>query len=278
MVTNRQLDDFPSIKFAIETALLDLENGGSRILIDSKFTREEAGIPINGLIWMGNKKDMVTQIEDKLNKGFSCLKLKVGAIHFDDELDILSAIREQFSERDLELRLDANGAFHPSMALHKLNRLSDFKIHSIEQPIMPGLFDEMAELCRISPIPIALDEELIGVKSTENRKQLLKIIKPAYIILKPSMLGGFNNTNEWIKLAIESDIGWWITSALESNIGLSAIAQYTYALGIKIPQGLGTGLLYSNNIKSPLYLSKDYLWFNKNNQWNYSFLKKQSIC
>lgn len=278
IIAKKKIEAYPSIQFAIETALLDLENGGRRVLIDSKFTKEEAGIHINGLIWMGDKRDMVSQIEEKLNKGFRCLKLKVGAINFEDELDVLSAIREQFSKEVLEIRLDANGAFHPSEVLKKLNQFSEFHIHSIEQPLMPGLIDESAELCRVSPIPIALDEELIGIKSSENRKRIIQIIKPAYVIIKPSLLGGFNIANDWIKLAIENQVGWWITSALESNIGLNAIAQYAYALGVYIPQGLGTGLLYRNNIPSPLYLSKDYLWYSKTNPWNYTNLKKQSIC
>jgi len=261
------LDKYPSIAFGLETALLDLAAKGSKELFPSPFTTGTAGIPINGLIWMGDKAFMEKQISEKIAVGYRCIKLKIGANDFDTELDIIAAIRNRFSPADIEIRLDANGAFSPQDALHKLSQLSVFKIHSIEQPIRQRQLNAMAELCARSPIPIVLDEELIGVNSTD-KEALLQKIMPAYIILKPSLLGGFKQSEEWIQLAKKYNIGWWATSALESNIGLNAIAQWTATLGSRIPHGLGTGQLYHNNIPSPLVIEKANLYYRPENKWD----------
>ena len=263
------LDDFPSIAFGLETALLDLEAKGSKILFPSAFTEEKTGIPINGLVWMGDKEYMQKQIREKIAAGYRCIKLKVGAIDFETELEIISCIRQQFTADDIEIRLDANGGFNPGNALKKLEKLAVFSIHSIEQPIKPRQFDAMAELCLKSPIPIVLDEELIGVKPLE-KETILEQIKPAYIILKPSLIGGFRESEEWIRLAEKQNIGWWITSALEANIGLNDIAQWTYTLNSELPQGLGTGQLYHNNIPSPLEIRDAKLFYNPQINWDLS--------
>ena len=230
---------FPSIAFGLETALLDLKARGSKCLFPSAFTRGETGIPINGLVWMGDKDFMQKQIREKIAAGYHCIKLKVGALDFETELEIISGIRQQFPPEDIELRLDANGGFTPTDALERLEKLATFQIHSIEQPIRKKQFDAMAELCQQSPIPIVLDEELIGVRS-EDKEFILEKIKPAYIILKPSLVGGFRQSEEWIRLAEKHSIAWWITSALEAYIGLNAIAQWTFTLNSQLPQGLGT--------------------------------------
>ena len=263
------LEEYPSIAFGLETALLDLAAKGSECLFPSAFTEGNAGIPINGLVWMGDKVFMQKQIKEKIEAGYQCIKLKIGANDFNTELEILTAIRQQFSSEDIEIRLDANGAFHPQEALEKLNKLSVFGIHSIEQPIRQQQFDAMADICARSPIPIVLDEELIGVKPW-NMDALLQKIKPAYIILKPSLLGGFKPSEEWIRLAEKYNIGWWITSALEANIGLNAIAQWTATLGSPLPQGLGTGQLYHNNIPSPLEIENAKLYYRKENKWDFN--------
>src|ERR1035437_498240 len=260
------LYDYPSIAFGLETALFDLAAKGSKCLFQTSFTEGKTGIPINGLVWMGDKAFMEKQIREKIASGYKCIKLKVGANEFDTELGILSAIRKQFSATDLEIRLDANGAFNPKDALERLNKLSVFNVHSIEQPIRQHQFEEMADLCSNSPIPIVLDEELIGVKAAD-REPLLEKIKPAYIILKPSLIGGFKESQEWISLAEKHNIGWWITSALEANIGLNAIAQWTSTLGSILPQGLGTGQLYHNNIPSPLVIEHATLFYKPEYEW-----------
>lgn len=259
---------FPSVQFAIETALLDLENNGRRLLFPTSFTKGRDSIKINGLIWMGSVEFMRTQIKEKIEEGYLCIKLKIGSLNFDKEISILKEIRSQFSQEKIELRLDANGAFSPTDALEKLKRLSDFHIHSIEQPIKAGQYEKMAKLCQQTPIPIALDEELIGINKPEAKRKLLAEIKPQYIILKPSLLGGFDKSSEWIKTATEHQIGWWVTSALESNIGLNAIAQWTYQLNNSMPQGLGTGKLFSNNIPSPLQIKDAKLFYLPKNNWN----------
>jgi o-succinylbenzoate synthase len=264
--TTIDLIEYPSISFGLETALLDLAANGSKDLFTSPFTTGTAGIPINGLIWMGDKAFMEKQISEKIAGGYRCIKLKIGANDFNTELDIIAAIRNRFSPDDIEIRLDANGAFSPQDALEKLNRLSVFSIHSIEQPIRQQQLNAMAELCARSPIPIVLDEELIGVNSPDNEALLQKIM-PAYIILKPSLLGGFKQSEEWIQLAKKYNIGWWVTSALEANIGLNAIAQWTATLGSPMPQGLGTGQLYHNNIPSPLAIEKANLYYKPENKW-----------
>jgi o-succinylbenzoate synthase len=260
-----ELNAWPSIRFGLETALLDLKNGGDQILFPSAFTRGEEGIPINGLIWMGTPEFMKQQIRSKLESGFRCIKLKIGALDFKTEFELLKDIRKEFSADEITLRVDANGAYSLKTALENLKRLADLQIHSIEQPIEAGRWNEMAELCRKSPIPIGLDEELIGISSRFEMQKLLETIHPAYLILKPSLHGGFTGCEKWIEMAEKYNSGWWITSALESNIGLNAIAQWTFQLNPKGEQGLGTGQLFSNNFDAPLVIEGDRLWFRKVN-------------
>lgn len=265
------LIEFPSIQFGVEMAFLSLASENPFLLFPSAFTNSLKSIPINGLIWMGNEAFMKQQIEEKLADGFHCLKLKIGAIDFEEELKLLSYIRQNFTPEQVEIRVDANGAFNKSKALNKLNQLTEFKLHSIEQPIQKNNTDSMSELCKMSPIPIALDEELIGVFSFEEKEQLLVKIKPQYIILKPSFVGGFRGANEWILLAKKHNIKWWITSALESNIGLNAIAQWTYLKQNSLPQGLGTGALFTNNFDCQLEVSNGQLWFKKDKEFVFDF-------
>ncbi|AOW20236.1 o-succinylbenzoate synthase [Urechidicola croceus] len=265
-----ELREFPSIQFGLEQALLSLKSKSIFELFPSNFTRGKESISINGLIWMGSKEFMKEQIKDKLEAGFTTIKMKIGAIDFDVELELLKSIRTNFSTNEIELRVDANGAFHPDEALEKLKELSEFDIHSIEQPIKQGQPFEMARLCSQTPLPIALDEELIGVFDVTKKKELLQIIQPQYIILKPSLVGGFSGSNEWIEEAAKNNISWWITSALESNVGLNAIAQFTHNLNVKMPQGLGTGSLFTNNIDSPLKVRKGHLHYDKDINWNFN--------
>jgi len=262
-----RLRDFPSILFGLETALADLKNGGKRIIYPSTFSEGKSSIRINGLIWMGTKAEMQKQIQDKIEQGFSCIKLKIGAIDFDAELDLLKNIRQEFDAGTIELRVDANGAFSPADALRKLEALSKLNIHSIEQPIKAGQWQEMAQLCANTPLPIALDEELIGINDLSQKRLLLETIRPQYIILKPSLHGGFAGSEEWIKLANEQHIDWWATSALESNIGLNAIAQWCATQKNEMPQGLGTGQLYTNNFESPLSLTGENLFYDHQKVW-----------
>lgn len=254
-----RLRPYPSILFGLETAFRHFERGTAS-LWDTPFSRGEQGIPINGLIWMGSYTHMLSQIEAKMQAGFRCIKLKIGAIHFEEELSLLKIIRRHFSAKEIELRVDANGAFSPAEALEKLKRLSELDLHSIEQPIRAGQWDSMARLSQLSPLPIALDEELIGVHSKSRKKELLETIHPQYIILKPSLHGGLRGSQEWIAEASQLGIGWWITSALESNIGLNAIAQWCATLHNPLPQGLGTGALFTDNIPMPLEVRGDELW------------------
>ncbi|MFI1771358.1 o-succinylbenzoate synthase [Thalassobellus citreus] len=265
-----ELIEFPSIQFGLETALKSLESQNKFELFPSKFTEGENSIPINGLIWMGTEAFMKQQIIEKIEAGFTCIKMKIGAIDFQTEINLIKSIRKEFSSKDIELRVDANGAFLPSEALEKLKILSDFDLHSIEQPIKQGQIEAMASLCKNTPLPIALDEELIGIFSVTNKETLLQTINPQYIILKPSLVGGFKGSNEWIEIAEKHKMGWWITSALESNIGLNAIAQYTYTKQSSLPQGLGTGGLFTNNFDSPLQVKKGSLHYNKNNNWKFN--------
>lgn len=259
--------EFPSIQFGIEMAFESLNSENPFVLFPSDFTNGTKSMQINGLVWMGEEAFMKQQIEEKLADGFKCIKLKIGAINFDQELQLLRLIRTHFSPEEVEIRVDANGSFDSNEALHKLKQLSEFKLHSIEQPIQKNYTDSMAELCKNTPFPIALDEELIGVFTIEGKETLLHKIKPQYIILKPSFVGGFRGTQEWISLAEKHNIGWWITSALESNIGLNAIAQWTYLLQNPMPQGLGTGALYTNNFDCPLQVLKGQLWYNMERNW-----------
>ncbi len=259
------LRDYPSMLFGLETAMLNLQNGER--LFDTAFSRGDVGIPINGLVWMGTFEEMQQRIEEKLAKGFRCVKLKIGAIDFDAELELIKKIRSRFSYHDVELRVDANGAFPYEEALYELELLSQYALHSIEQPIRARQWSYMSELCRESPLPIALDEELIGVNDPEQKRQMLNIIKPRYIILKPSLHGGMMGCREWIETAKDMGIGSWITSALESNIGLNSIAQFcsaVYGDSISMPQGLGTGQLFTDNFPMPLEIRGDKLWISRN--------------
>lgn len=261
---------FPSIQFGLEQAFLSLKSNNKFDLFPSEFTKSNKSIAINGLVWMGDKQFMKNQIQEKLKTGFSCIKMKIGAIDFETEIELLKSIRKEFSSKEIELRVDANGAFKPEKALNKLEVLSELDIHSIEQPIKQGQLQEMASLCENTPLPIALDEELIGVFSSEEKRKVIETVKPQFIILKPSLVGGFKGSKEWIDLAENSNIKWWITSALESNIGLSAIAQFTFMFQNKMPQGLGTGSLYTNNFEAPLEVLKGNLHYNKSKYWNFN--------
>ncbi len=256
-----ELRDYPSMLFGLETALLNLQQGDN--LFDTPFARGEQGIPINGLVWMGTYDEMAARIEQKLEQGFRCIKVKIGAIDFDAEIALLKQIRERFGPREVELRVDANGAFPFEEALYKLELLSQYALHSIEQPIAARQWANMGELCREAPLAIALDEELIGINDPDLKRQMLNIIRPRYIILKPSLHGGMMGCREWIEIARDMQIGTWITSALESNIGLRAIAQFAssvYGEHITMPQGLGTGQLFTDNIPMPLEIRDACLW------------------
>lgn len=260
-----EMRNYPSMLFGVETALAQLSRTDG-LLYDTPFSHGEEGIPINGLVWMGTHDEMLSRLKEKLALGFRCVKLKIGAIDFAKELDLIQHIRKHFSREEVELRVDANGGFTPDVALERLQELARYDIHSIEQPIMAHQWSEMAQLCQLSPLPIALDEELIGVNSTDEKIRLLDTIKPQYIILKPSLHGGVAGTREWIALANERGIGSWITSALESNIGLNAVAQLAadiYGPQITMPQGLGTGMLFTDNIPMPLEIRNDCLWITK---------------
>ncbi len=256
-----RIKDYSSLIFGWEQAHLSLQSSPNYLLFPTDFTQGKKAIPINGLVWMGEKNFMLQQINEKIKQGFKVIKLKIGAIDFKEELSLLRYIRQNFSEKDIEIRVDANGAFSPEEALEKLKRLSDFQIHSIEQPIRQGQWEQMAKLCETSPLPIALDEELIGYAFDYEKEKFLQRIKPQYIILKPALHGGFIGTKTWINAAEKQDIKWWITSALESNMGLNAIAQFTEDLQVNIPQGLGTGGLFINNFKSPLYIQHGALYY-----------------
>lgn len=266
-----ELLEFPSIQFGIEMAFLSLKSENPFILFPSDFTESHKSIPINGLVWMGEKSFMKAQIEDKITQGFGCIKMKIGAIDFAMEIELLRFIRNNFDENTIEIRVDANGAFDKNEALDKINQITGLEIHSIEQPIEKNQHDTMSVLCKETKIPIALDEELIGVFLAAEKQKLLEKIMPQYIILKPSFIGGFRGTLEWISIAEKLNIGWWITSALESNVGLNAIAQFTFEQNISMPQGLGTGSLFTNNFDSPLTVLKGQLWYDKNKKWNFNF-------
>ncbi len=264
------LTEFPSIRFGLETALKDLNAKTPRILFPSGFAAGKESIPINGLIWMGSFEEMSRQIKEKVEQGFRCIKLKIGAIDFEDEMTLLKKIRSEFPEKDIELRVDANGAFQPEKALEKLERLAELQLHSIEQPIRQKQWEEMARICSLSPVPVALDEELIGISEPEKISKMLEAIKPNYIILKPSLLGGWGQSELFIREAEKRNIGWWVTSALEANIGLNAIAQWTFTLKNKMYQGLGTGQLFENNIPSPLTIREGSLYYDMNKSWDVS--------
>lgn len=262
-----ELIEFPSIQFGLEMAFQSFQSSKPFVLFPSDFTMGNKSIHINGLVWMGEESFMKQQIEEKISQGFRCIKLKIGAIDFEKELSLLQFIRNHFDEQTIEIRVDANGAFAPEEALDKLNRLAVYKLHSIEQPIAQHQRVQMTELCRTTPIPIALDEELIGVFSQQDKLSLLEQIQPQYIILKPSLVGGFRGTQEWIDIAESLGIQWWITSALESNIGLNAIAQWTFLQNNPLPQGLGTGGLYTNNFECPLEVTHGELHYRTAIEW-----------
>lgn len=263
--------EWPSLRMGLETAVRDLLNGGDRIIFKNNFIKGRE-IPINGLIWMGNQEFMMDQIDRKIREGYQCIKMKIGAIDFQTEINILRYIRNSLKGHDLKIRVDANGAFTYEEALWKLEELAGLGIHSIEQPIASGQPDQMEKLCRNSKVPIALDEELIGIFNQERKEALLEQVKPAYIVLKPTLLGGFLETQQWIDLAKTHGIEWWITSALESNIGLNAIAQYTLENDVNMEQGLGTGQLYKNNIPSPLVVKNGSINYNRSRSWDLSVL------
>jgi len=266
-----ELMEFPSIQFGVEMAFLSLQSENPFVLLPSKFTSGEASMVINGLVWMGDEAFMKRQIEEKIEQGFRCIKLKIGAIDFEKEKALLRFIRQNFDAKTMEIRVDANGAFYENEALDKINQITGFQIHSIEQPIQKNKTDTMSVLCKNTQLPIALDEELIGVFSMADKEVLLQKVRPQYIILKPSFIGGFRGTSEWIALAEKYQIGWWITSALESNIGLNAIAQFTFLQNNPMPQGLGTGALYTNNFESPLQVAQGQLWYRNGVEWAFDF-------
>ncbi|ADR20701.1 o-succinylbenzoate synthase [Marivirga tractuosa] len=267
MAQDVSTEGFPSIRFAVETALLDALHGGKKLIFDTPFYQGKERIPINGLIWMGSEDFMKKQIREKLEAGFDCIKMKIGAIDFETELKLLKSIRAKYSKNEITLRVDANGAFLPDEAISKLTQLAEMDLHSIEQPIKAGQVKEMAKLCAATPLPIALDEELIGVNAYEDKIKLLKQTQPQYIILKPSLIGGIQSTLEWIKVAESLKIGWWMTSMLESNIGLNAICQLASYLKVKMPQGLGTGQLYHNNIASPISIANGETFYDVVKKW-----------
>ena len=272
-VLYQALAEFPSIQFGLETAFKSFQATDPFEIFPSEFSRGNKGIPINGLIWMGDEAFMKKQISEKIEQGFRCIKMKIGAIDFNTEVKLLKSIRNEFSASEIELRVDANGAFAPSEALEKLQTLSELDLHSIEQPIKQGQWQEMAKLCEETPLPIAMDEELLGIFSEERKTELINTIKPQYVILKPSFIGGFNGCDSWIKIAGKNNVGWWMTSALESNVGLNAISQYTFTKNSILPQGLGTGGLYTNNVPSPLEISEGSIHYSNNNHWDMTVLE-----
>lgn len=267
--TDTDLSAWPSIRFGLETAIYDFSNGGRRMPFPSDFTEGKAGIPINGLVWMGDKEEMIARVDEKLKAGFTTVKIKVGAIDFESELEVVKHVRKVFPPEAVAIRLDANGGFTPENALLRLEALSRYGIHSIEQPIRQGQWEEMRRICEESPIDVALDEELIGIGKPEEMGRMLDEVRPRYIILKPSLVGGFSGAEAWMRQAAVRGIGGWITSALESNAGLNAIAQWTARMGAELPQGLGTGSLYTNNIGSPLRQAGESLFYDPAGSWEF---------
>lgn len=260
----------PAVRFGVETAWRDWLYGGERVLYPFAMRPAFVPVPINGLVWMDSADRMRQQIDEKLAAGFTCLKLKIGAIDFDEELRLLDYVRQYYGPETITLRVDANGAFSPEEAPRKLQQLARYDLHSIEQPIAPGQWEAMARLCRESPVPIALDEELIGVTGREEKEALLDQLRPPYIILKPTLIGGLAAADEWVALAEKRNIGWWATSALESNVGLNAIAQWVATYAPALPQGLGTGQLYHNNLDSPLHIDRGHLTYLPDREWDLS--------
>jgi L-alanine-DL-glutamate epimerase-like enolase superfamily enzyme len=267
-----ELREFPAIQLGLETAFRSFASEDPFQIYPSQFSKGNAAIAINGLIWMGDEVAMRRQISAKLEEGFGCIKIKIGAIDFDKELSLLRAIRKQYGPTEIELRVDANGAFSVAEVDEKLRQLSELQLHSIEQPIKAGQWQEMARLCEDPLLPIALDEELIGIFDSEEKQRLITTVKPQYIIIKPTLVGGFSGSDEWIAIATKSGSGWWLTSALESNVGLNAISQFTFVKNSKLPQGLGTGGLFTNNIDSPLEVRQGALHYNSTLQWSLDLL------
>ena len=262
------LSDFPALAFGLEMALLDWRGGGQRLLFENDFSLGRQSLPTHGLIWMGSGSEVLQQAQRKAAQGFACLKMKVGALEFEEELRLLAELRRAYPAGQIELRLDANGAFSPDKALERLKALAQFDIFAIEQPIKPGQWPKMADLCANSPIPIALDEDLIGHRSRAEKESLLKAVKPQYLVLKPMLLGGFAAAEEWIEAAEKMGIGWWVNSALESNIGLNALCQWTAQRKPNFIHGLGTGQLYRNNVPSPVRLAGAKLVCNLDERWD----------
>lgn len=255
-----------SVYLAVETAFLDYFNGGKRIIFDNDFHKGKP-LEINGLVWMGGLDFMLQQVSIKVDDGFTCIKLKIGGLNFEKELDILQFVRRKYFRDQITIRLDANGAFKADQALNKLVGLSTYDIHSIEQPIKPGS-PFLAELCQKTPIPIALDEELTGIQTRKEKEELLDRIKPQYLVLKPTLHGGFLGCAEWIEVADARKIGWWLTSSMESNLGLNALAQFASQYSNPLPQGLGTGMIFKDNIPSPLEVKKGKLIWNSKESWD----------
>lgn len=266
------LSRFPSLQFGLEQALRDFAGGCYGTYYPSRFIEGKAPIEINGLIWMGDFDEMLSRLEKKLSEGFHCIKFKVGAIDWKKEIDLIEKVRKKYDKATIEIRVDANGAFSMENALPRLKHLADLDVHSIEQPIPAGNPVLMRFLCEVSPLPIALDEELIGKFSREEKERTLEEIKANYIVIKPTLTGGYSGASEWIELAAAKGIGWWITSSLESNIGLNALAQWVATLGNHMPQGLGTGALYSNNLSTPLYMTGDQLCYDPEKTLDYNEL------
>jgi o-succinylbenzoate synthase len=257
---------FPSVRMGLETALQDFNNGGSRMIFSNDFFTGKLPVPINGLVWMGSYDSMKKQVDEKLEEGYNCIKMKIGAIDFESETALLKYIRKKAGPEDITLRVDANGAFTAGNVYHKLDMLYKFGIHSIEQPVKPSERELLSDVCKNSPVPVALDESLIG--QAENKAGLLDEIRPYAIIIKPTLLGGFQESNEWIEIAREKNIGWWVTSALESNVGLNAISQFTAGYKVAMHQGLGTGKLYHNNVPSPLCVRDGFIRYSPEKEWD----------
>lgn len=252
-----RLVPYPSIRFGLEMVHRQLHGGRDMVWFNSDFVKG-VPIPINGLVWMNDADTMLEEAIAKVRMGFDCMKFKVGALDFDEECRMLEQFRKKAPASSVQIRLDANGGFEPNDAAQQLKDLSKFNIHSIEQPIAANNWEDMARLCSDSAMDIALDEELIGRRVEEGEK-LLRFIKPQFIILKPNLIGGFGIADEWIRLAEAHNIGWWATSALESNLGLSAIAQWVSQYPVRLPQGLGTGSLYTNNIETPIVVEPPFV-------------------
>lgn len=264
----RSMTLYPSVLVAVETALLDLQSGGKRIIFNNDFVKGKP-VSINGLVWMGGLDVMLQQVSIKIEEGFTCIKLKIGGLNFEKELDILQFVRRKYFRDQINIRLDANGAFKAEQVMYKLMDLSQYDVHSIEQPLKAGS-SFLPELCQKSPIPIALDEELTGISTREGKMELLDRVKPQFLVLKPSLHGGFYGCAEWISLADERGIGWWVTSAMESNVGLNAIAQFASNYPLPLPQGLGTGTIFRDNIPSPLEVKRGTLVYDTQGIWDFS--------